>query len=56
MERLGRAEIMGSDLCCGPNKGFIRVLGFQPMGLPMISPYCDGCKIIYMKECNVEEG
>jgi hypothetical protein len=25
------------------------------MGLPMIRPYCKGCKSIYRKECNVEE-
>jgi hypothetical protein len=25
MERLGGAEILGSHLICGPNKGFIRV-------------------------------
>jgi hypothetical protein len=26
------------------------------MGLPMIRPCCKGCKSIYRKECNVEEG
>jgi hypothetical protein len=24
------------------------------MGLPMIRPFCKGCKSIYRKECNVE--
>jgi hypothetical protein len=25
------------------------------MGLPMIRPFCKGCKSIYRKECNVEK-
>jgi hypothetical protein len=61
MERLGGAKIVGSHFFCRPNKGFIRVfvLGFwgcHPMGLPMIRHFCERCKSIYRKECNVEVG
>jgi hypothetical protein len=54
MECRGGANITGSHLFCRPNKGFIRVLGCWPMGLPMIMPFCKRCKNIYRKECNVE--
>jgi hypothetical protein len=45
MERLGRDDIAGSHLICGPNKGFTRVfvlgfIGCRPMGLSMIRLFC----------------
>jgi hypothetical protein len=33
MERPGGAEIAGSHLFCGPNKGFTRFLGIMVLGM-----------------------
>jgi hypothetical protein len=54
-------EIRSRDLTCfvDPTRGSLGfwVLGFRgcrPMGLPMLRPFCKGCKSINKKECNVE--
>jgi hypothetical protein len=54
-------ELRSWDLTCfvdleRGSLGFcIRVLGCWPMGLPMIRPFCKGCKSIYRKECKDEK-
>jgi hypothetical protein len=49
MECPDEVKIVGSHLFCEPSKGFIRVLGRRPMGLPMIRPFCN-CINKYLRD------